>query len=125
MRRYFFTLGLATLLCGTSCVSFSIDPRVVGSYSGANSEALVFLSDRSGFHTRMVNGREERHFLGFYGSHASEPRSLGFAGPDTSPFLGTSFQVSDDFTTVTASWKNRRQPVDSWQVMYYKSAQSR
>jgi hypothetical protein len=124
MHRIFIIVGLVVILGVAGCASLSIDPRLVGTYSGTNSEALVFLSDMRVFHTRTVNGSEDRHFLGFYGSRRSEPGYLGLAGPDTSPFLGTSFRVTDDFSTVTASWNHRRRLTDSWQITYHKGAKA-
>lgn len=74
------------------------------------------------FHTQTVNGKEEQFFLGYYASTSGNLGSLGFVGPDTSRFLGASFSVNDDFSIVTASWSNLRQPKDSWQITYRKNA---
>jgi hypothetical protein len=115
--------GLVLFLCVTGCVSLSTDPRLVGTYAADNSETLIFMSDTRVFHTQIVNGKEERHFLGYYVNDRSNPHHLGFCAPDTSSFLGTSFMASDDFSIVTASWDNLRKPKDSWQVTYRKTAQ--
>jgi hypothetical protein len=123
MNRHSAILGLAVLICFAGCFSLSTDPRLVGSYSAGESETLLFLSDARVYHTQMVNGREESFFLGFYRAHTSNPNFVSCSGPDTSQFLGTSFQVSDDFFTVTASWNNLRSPKDSWQVVYRKDAE--
>ncbi len=122
MHPYRAILGLVVLLCVTGCASLSADPRLVGNYAGANSESLVFQPDARVFHTQSVNGKEERVFLGYYFSKRSDPGTLNFAGPDTSRFLGTSFSVSEDFSTVTVAWGNFYQPDHSWQVTYHKKA---
>jgi hypothetical protein len=122
MHRYFLILGLATLLCLVGCASLSTEPRLAGTYSGANSETLVFLSDASVFHTQLMNEKEERFFLVYFVSRRSNPGFLFFVGPDTSVFVGTSFLVSDEFSTVTAKWNDRRGPTNSWQVAYCRSS---
>jgi hypothetical protein len=117
---FFICVALAGLITG--CVSLSTDPRIVGTYSADNSETLILMSDGRVFHVHAVNGREERSFLGYYATRRSNPRDLGFAGPDTSPFVGTSFQASEDFSVVRASWSNFRKPKDAWQTTYRKTA---
>ena len=111
-------------LCLAGCTSLSCDPSLVGTYSADNSETLIFMSDGRVFHAQTVNGKEERFFLGYYASSSNKPRSLGFVGPDTSSFVGTSFHVSEDFSSVTASWDNFRKPKDAWQVTFRKSAKT-
>ena len=123
MHPYRAILGLAVLLCITGCASLSTDPRLVGIYAGANSESLVFQLDARVFHTQSVNGKEERVFLGYYFSRSNDPGTLNFAGPDTSRFLGTSFSVSEDFSTVTVAWGNFYRPDLSWQLTYRKKAE--
>jgi hypothetical protein len=103
-------------------LSLSTDPRLVGTYVAAESETLVFFSDGRVYYTQQLNGREQSFFLGFYHASRSNPTLLHFSGPDTSSFLGTSFQVSDDFSTATADWGNLRQPKDSWQITYRRKA---
>jgi hypothetical protein len=110
------------VLVQAGCASLSINPRLVGTYSGTNAEALIFMSDARVFHTQIVDAKQQRFFLGYYVTRSSVPNELLFAGPDTSPFLGTSFLVSDDFLTVTANWNNRRRPQDSWQITYRNNA---
>lgn len=123
--RYSVTVvGLALLLGVAGCASLSTDARLVGTYTADNSETLVFMPDSRVFHTQVVNGKEERHFLGYYVSSRKNPQSLGFCAPDTSSFLGTSFLVNDDFSAVTAIWDNLRKPKDSWQVMYRKATKA-
>ena len=121
MHRFLVILALATLLCAIGCASLSTDPRLVGTYSGANSEALLFVSDARVFHTQMMAEKEERFFLGYFVSRRSDPGSLFLVGPDTSVFVGTSFLVSDDFSTVTSKWNDLRRPTNSWQVTYRRS----
>jgi|GEM_PF-2259007 len=41
---------------------------------------------------------------------SSQPGSLSIIAPDTSPFIGTSLQVSDDFRTITVRWQNHADP---------------
>jgi hypothetical protein len=124
MNRCVGLIGLVFALCLAGCASLSTDPRLVGTYSADNSETLAFLSDGRVFHAQTANGKEERFFLGYYASSSKRPRSFGFAGPDTSPFVGTSFHVSEDFSSVTASWDNFRKPKDAWQVTYRKTAKT-
>ena len=121
MNRHTVIVGLAALFCLAGCFSLSTNPQLVGTYSAGESERLMFLSDGRVYHTHMVNGREESFYLGSYGSQSSSPNLLMFIGPDTSRFLGTSFQVSDEFSTVTASWNNHREPKDSWQTVYRRN----
>lgn len=98
------------LLILVGCMTMSADPRLVGRYVADNSEALIFAGDTGVYHSRMVEGKERRMFLGYYGVSKSTSRAgeLLFAGPDTSPFIGTSFQVSEDFARVTARWGTLR-----------------
>jgi hypothetical protein len=124
MNRRTVIFGFIVALCLAGCASLSTDPRLVGSYSADNSETLIFASDARVFHIQTTDAKEKSFFLGYYASRRNSLRVLGFVGPDTSPFLGTSFQVSEDFSTVTARWNNLRQPKDSWQVTYRKSARS-
>jgi len=124
MNRCTVIFGFIIALCLAGCASLSTDPRLVGRYSADNSETLIFTSDARVFHLQTTNGKEERFFLGYYANRRNNPRFLGFVAPDTSPFLGTSFQVSEDFSTVTARWNNLRSPKDSWQVTYRKSARA-
>ena len=95
-------------------MTMSADPRLVGRYVAENSEALIFAEDTGVYHSRIVEGKEQRVFLCYYGVSASNRRGgeLFFAGPETSPFIGTSFQVSEDFGTVTAFWGTLRRNED-------------
>ena len=126
MKRchYVTIVGLALFLFVTGCVSLSTDPRLVGTYTADNSEALSFMPDSRVFHTQIVDGKEDRHFLGYYTSRRNNPHHLGFCGPDTSSFLGTSFEANGDFSIVTADWSNYRKPKDSWQVTYRKTTKT-
>jgi len=124
MNRCVLILGSVFALCLAGCASFSTDSRLVGVYSASNFETLVFLPDGRVFHSQVADGKEERFFLGYYAGSRSNPGSLVFAGPDTSPFLGTSFQANEDFSTVTASWGDFRKPKDSWQGTYHKAAKT-
>jgi hypothetical protein len=103
MRRFILltaVLGLA------GCVTMSADSRLVGTYVGADSESLIFERDTGVYHSRIVGGREQRVMLGYATAVSSTPPgSLSIIGPDTSPFVGTSFRVSDDFRTITVQWR--------------------
>jgi len=124
MNHCAFIICLVITLCFGGCTSLSTDSRLVGTFCADNSEMLAFMPDGRVFHTQIVNGKEERFFLGYYASSSSNPRSLGFVGPDTSPFVGTSFQANEDFSIVTARWENVRKPKDSWQITYRKTAKA-
>jgi hypothetical protein len=113
---------LAIILWVMGCASLSTDPKLVGTYAAENSEALVFMPDSRVFHTQIVDGKEERRFLGYYVSSSNNPCSLGFVAPDTSPFLGTSFEVSLDFSKATARWGTFFGQTNSWQTNYLKTA---
>jgi len=59
------------------------------------------------YHSRVVEGREQRVLIGYAAAASSSPPgSLSIIAPDTSPFIGTSLQVSDDFRAVTVHWQN-------------------
>lgn len=120
IHRVFF--GLPVVLCVAGCASISTDPRLVGTYEGLNAERLVFNSDASVVHAQTVAGADERVFLGYYFSRSSAPGTFHFAGPDTSRFLGTSFSVSEDFSTVTVAWSGVSKSDRLWQVTYYRKA---
>jgi len=108
------------LLWIAGCTSLSGDPKLVGAYAGETAEELIFISDGRVFHVQTANGKESRSFLGYYASGSNDSLRLGFVGPDTSPFVGTSFQFSEDRLTVTASWDGFGKPKDAWQVTYRK-----
>jgi len=120
MNRCVAILNLFCLLCLVGCASFRTDPKLVGTYSAENLEELIIMSDGRAFHSKMVNGKEERFFLGYYASSSNNPFQLRFVGPDTSPFVGTSFQFSENGSDVAGSWDNFRKPKDAWQTTYRK-----
>jgi hypothetical protein len=124
MKHFATIVCLLALLWLAGCASLSADPRLVGTYSAENSEGLVFMPDGRVFHSEIVNEKKERFFLGYYASSSSSSGSLGFVGPDTSRFVGTSFTVSEDYSIVTASWTNLREPKVSWQVTYRRIAKA-
>jgi hypothetical protein len=124
MKRFATIFCLFSLLWLAGCASLSTDPRLVGTYSAESSEELIFMSDGRVFHSQIVNGKDERLFLGYYASTRSHPGSVRFVGPDTSRFVGTSFAVSEDFSIVTASWNNLRETNISWQVRYRKTTKA-
>jgi hypothetical protein len=120
MKRFTPIVHLFGLLWLAGCASFSTDPKLVGTYSAENSEELVFMSDGRVFHVQTANGKVDRFFLGYYASSSNSPFQLEFAGPDTSPFIGTSFQFNADGSTVNASWGKFYEPKGAWQVTYRK-----
>jgi len=121
MRRISILLLLTALVALIGCITLSADPRLVGTYSGADSESLIFLPDTRVIHVRIASGREQRVSLGYAAARSSAPRSLSIIGPDSSRFVGTSFHVSDDFATVTVQWNDLRHPEDnSRQVRYQR-----
>jgi hypothetical protein len=124
MNRCAGLIGLVFAFCLAGCTSLSTDPRLVGTYLADNSETLTFMSDGRVFHAQTANGKEEKFFLGYYASRSNKPHFLGFVGPDTSSFVGTSFRVSEDFSSVIASWNNFRKPKDAWHVLYRKAAKT-
>ena len=102
MLRFSYFVVLIVLLGVAGCVTPSTDPRLVGTYVGADSERLIFERDTGVYY---IDGRERRVFIGYVAAvSTSAPGALSIAGPDTSHFIGTSFQVSDDFRTVTVRW---------------------
>jgi hypothetical protein len=125
MKLFVSILCSISLLWLAGCTSISTDPRLVGIYAAENSEELIFTRDGRVFHNQIVDGKEDRFFLGYYASTSSNLSSLKFVGPDTSRFVGTSFSVSEDFSVVIASWNNLREPKVSWQVTYHKTAKTK
>lgn len=102
MRRFII---LTALLGLAGCVTMSADPRLVGRYVSTDSESLVFERDARVYFVRTFGGQDQRVLIGYAAAASgSPPGSLSIAGPDTSPFIGTSFQVSDDFRTITVDW---------------------
>ena len=118
------TFCLLGLLWLAGCASLSTDPKLVGTYSAGNLEQLIFMSDGRVFHSQIVSEKESRFFLGYYANRSNDSFRLGFAGPDTSPFVGTSFQFSENGSVVTASWNNLRETNTPWQVTYHKTAKT-
>jgi hypothetical protein len=112
MPRLDHLIVLTGLLGLAGCFTPSADSRLVGTYVGGDSESLTFLSDSRAFHSRVIEGREQRVFLGYAAGTliSSSPHSLSIIAPDTSDFVGTSFHVSEDFRTITVQWKNYRDP---------------
>lgn len=106
-----------------SCATLSADSRLVGTYVGANSESLNFLSDARVYYNRIVEGQKRNVLLGYAAAPSSSPPgSLFIIGPDTSPYIGTFFQLSDDFRTVAVHWRNLRNPKDtSSQTQFHKN----
>ena len=115
-------IALLALHSLTGCVSPSADSRLVGTYVGKDSESLTILPDTRVYHTRLAGGQEQRVMIGYAAaaSSSSPPGSFSIIAPDTSPFIGTSLQVSDDFRTVTVRWQNYRDPKDTRQTQFVR-----
>lgn len=111
MPRPFLIAALLALLSLMGCVTPSADSRLVGTYLGKDSESLTILPDTRVYHTRVAEGREYRIMIGYAAAASSSPPgSLSIIAPDTSPFIGTHLQVSEDFRTITVSWQNYGDP---------------
>jgi hypothetical protein len=111
MPRLANLIGLTALLGIVGCVAPSADSRLVGTYVGGDSESLVVLADTRVYHSRVLAGQEQRVLIGYAAAASSSPPgSLSIIAPDTSPFIGTSLQVSDDFQTITVHWQNYADP---------------
>ena len=105
MTRLPQIIFLAAILGLAGCATPSLDSRMIGTYIASDSEALIFAQDGKVYHFRPGDGKEQRVFLGYAFAGSSSPRGyFSIAGPDTSPFIGTSFQLSDDFSAVTVRW---------------------
>ncbi len=114
MSRHFIAIALTALVSLVGCVTPSADSRLVGTYVGKDSESLTVMPDTRIYHSRISDGREQRLFVGYAtATSSSPPGSLSIIAPDTSPFIGTSLQVSDDFQTVTVRWQNHGYPKDT------------
>jgi hypothetical protein len=102
-------LSCAFVLLGCiGCSTRETNARLTGSYNGANAEMLTFQSDGGVYHRRMMHGREQRTFLGYaWASSSAAAGELSIRGPDTSAFIGTSFQMSPDCSSITVQWRSR------------------
>jgi hypothetical protein len=121
MQRFLSCLSLVVVLILTGCVSLSIDRKFVGTFISTDSEMLVLLSDARVFHVQVIDGKEKRTFVGYFACRKSDPNTLLFAGPDSSPFLGSSFEISPDFTRLTARWGEFHKPMHSWKTEYRRN----
>jgi hypothetical protein len=114
MPRYCIAFALMALLSLVGCVTPSADSRLLGTYFGKGSESLTVLPNTRVYHSRVLDGREQRVLVGYAAAASSSPPgSFSIIAPDTSPFIGTSLQVSDDFRTITVRWQNYRDPKDT------------
>ena len=111
MTRLINIIAFAALLGFAGCATPSADSRLVGTYAGEDSESLLILADTRVYHSRVVEGREQRILIGYAAAPSSSPPgSLSIVAPDTSRFIGTSLQVSDDFRAVAVRWQNYGDP---------------
>lgn len=121
LPRLFIIIALAALLSVVGCVTPSADSRLVGTYVGKESESLTILPDTRVYHSRFAGGQEQRVLIGYAAAaSSSSPSSLSIIAPDTSPFIGTSLEVSDDFRTITVRWQNYRDPKDTRQTQFVR-----
>jgi hypothetical protein len=121
MPRAIVIIALTALLSVFGCVTPSADSRLVGTYVGKESEFLTILPDTRVYHARLVDGQEQRVLIGYAAAGSSTPPgSLFIIAPDTSPFIGTSLQMSDDFQTVTVRWQSYGDPKDTRQTQFVR-----
>lgn len=80
------------------------------------------MADGRAFHAHMGEGLSTRQFLGYYAASRQNSYTYNIVGPDTSQFVGTSFVISSNFSTVMAEWGPIYAPAKSWQTNYQKSA---
>ena len=106
-RQYPFTgyLSLAiffiSLLVLLGCATLSVAPHFVGTYTGKNSDSLTILPDSRVY----LNRQEQRIMLGYSAAVSGDPPgTLSIFGPDTSPYIGTTLEFTDDFKGVTVRW---------------------
>jgi hypothetical protein len=96
--------GLGLVGCGAP----SANPKLVGTYVAANAESLVFLADTSVLYARVVDGQEQRVTIGYTRQVSGAPGQVEVFAPDSSPFIGTRFEVDTNFTKVTVRWNDLR-----------------
>src|SRR6266540_6214431 len=112
MSRLASTIALLAVLGFAGCSAPSANPKLVGTYIATNAESLVFLPDTRVLHVRLVEGREQRVLIGYANSVSGAPDILSVIAPDTSPFIGTRFEVDTNFTKVTVHWNDLRRTND-------------
>lgn len=109
------------LLVGVGCSTLKADPRLVGTYNGANAENLTFQSDRGVQHRRVIHGREQKTFLGYARATGSGTAGeFSIRSPDASAFIGTSFQISADYSSISVQWHDRQAASDVPRQTMYK-----
>jgi hypothetical protein len=115
-----FLVIFTTLLGFLGCARPYSNPRMVGSYSGENTESILFMADSLVFHTQIVNGREARTRIGYLDSNSATPNNFTIRYPDTSPFIGTTFHFNGDFSAVRVRWNSLKNPQPTWQSNFSK-----
>src|SRR5262245_45925389 len=115
-------IALIAALGLVGCSAPSANPRLVGTYVATNAESLVFLADTRVLHVRVVDGREQRVFVGYTASVSGAPDTLSIIAPDTSPFVGTRFHVGTNFTKVTVDWRDLRSTNDVRQSYFERKS---
>lgn len=93
-------IGLIAVLGLVGCGSPSANPKLVGTYVATNAEVLVFLADTRVLHDRVP--------VGFVRPVRGAPGQVEIFAPDSSPFIGTRFEVDTNFTKVTVRWNDMR-----------------
>lgn len=107
MLKFILSFTLVVLSC-LGCSTLETNPRLVGTYNAANAETLTFHSNGGVQHRRMMHGREQKTFLGYAWTKAnSTTGELSIRGPDASAFIGTSFQITPDYSSITVHWQTR------------------
>jgi hypothetical protein len=106
--------GLGLVGCGAP----SANPKLVGTYVATNAESLVFLADTRVLHVRVVDGQEQRVSVGYTRSVSGAPGQVEIFAPDSSPFIGTRFEVDTNLTKVTVHWNDMRPTKDERQTHF-------
>lgn len=112
MSRLASTIALIVVLGLAGCRAPSASPKVVGKYTATNAESLVFLPDTRVLHVRLVAGLEQQVMIGYASPVGGTPNTLSVIAPDTSPFVGTRFEIDTNFTKVTVHWNDLRRTND-------------
>jgi len=115
-------IALIAALGFVGCSAPSGNPKLVGTYVATNAESLVFLPDTRVLHVRVVDGREQRVLVGYTAFVSGASDTISIIAPDTSPFVGTRFQVDTNFTTITVDWRDLRSTNDVRQSYFHRKS---
>ena len=90
------------------CLSFTPDPRVIGSFKATAGEVVDIRSDG-----RIFFASEKREeFVGLATISTQVPLSIHVVGPDTSPLVGTKIVFSPDGRSIEVEWPKWRRTGD-------------